>query len=454
MNGNEPSGLRGRVLRAGSWTVLGHGVAQLIRLASNLILTRLILPEAFGLMAIIIVIMTAVALFSDAGTSQALVVSPNGNKPLFRHTAWTVQVLRGLWIWCVGLLVALLLWIAGQQGWLPAGSTYADPRLPLLIAVHGFVAVLQGFSSTKLVMAQKDLRVKDAVLVSLLAQVIALPITVGLAWLYQSVWALVAGSLIAMLAQTLLTHWWLPGERDRFRWHRESLDEMMGFGRWIFLSSIIGFMASSGDRLVLGWLISTHNMAFYAIAYLLINAFQLVFLKLLSSVAFPAISEVVKQRPEQLPQTYARFQQVADLVLLTSAGFLMAAGPAIVDVLYSDQYRDSGWMLSVLAVGLIGMRYQVIEQCYMSVGRPSLMTLANALRIVALFAGMYVGFKLNGLPGAIWGVAASQFAGWPVAWYFQRQKGMSLWAGARWAVPALILGWGLGSAADGLVHWS
>jgi len=61
------AGLMARALRSASWLLLGYGGSQALRLASNLILTRLLFPEAFGLMALVSVITVGLALFSDIG---------------------------------------------------------------------------------------------------------------------------------------------------------------------------------------------------------------------------------------------------------------------------------------------------------------------------------------------------------------------------------------------------
>ncbi len=56
-----------RVLRSASWLMIGYGGSQALRLASNLILTRILFPEAFGLMALVTVVTVGLSLFSDVG---------------------------------------------------------------------------------------------------------------------------------------------------------------------------------------------------------------------------------------------------------------------------------------------------------------------------------------------------------------------------------------------------
>src|SRR3954469_16370662 len=149
--------LRGRVLRAGAWTIAGHFVSQALRLASNLIMTRLLLPEMFGIMALANVILVGIQLMSDLGLRLNIVQSGRGNDRAFLDTIWTVQIIRGVLIWGIALFVGLALHFAAGTSWLPASSVYAEPVLPWIIAVISFNAVISGFESTKLATASRDL---------------------------------------------------------------------------------------------------------------------------------------------------------------------------------------------------------------------------------------------------------------------------------------------------------
>ena len=77
----QGSGLRARALRGSVLTVGGFGASQIFRLASNLILTRLLFPEAFGMMALIMVFLQGLAMFSDVGTGPAIMQSKRGDDP-------------------------------------------------------------------------------------------------------------------------------------------------------------------------------------------------------------------------------------------------------------------------------------------------------------------------------------------------------------------------------------
>ena len=106
---------------------------------NNLILTRLLIPEYFGLMSLVTTFRIGLELFSDIGIGQNIVNSKRGDDPTFLNTAWTLQVIRGFVIWIICIFLAF-----------PAAKFYNEPRLTGLIPIVVFYSVLDGFTSTSI----------------------------------------------------------------------------------------------------------------------------------------------------------------------------------------------------------------------------------------------------------------------------------------------------------------
>ena len=78
------------------WTIASYGGSQILRFGSNLILTRLLLPELFGLMGLAYVFIVGVHLFSDIGLGPSIIQNKRGEESEFINTAWTMQIILGL----------------------------------------------------------------------------------------------------------------------------------------------------------------------------------------------------------------------------------------------------------------------------------------------------------------------------------------------------------------------
>jgi len=107
-------GMKARAIRGTALSIGTFGGSQIIRLGSNLILTRLLFPEAFGLMALMQVFILGLEQFADMGITPAIVQSKRGDERAFLNTAWSFQVARGFVLW---LLACLLTGWAVSRWW-------------------------------------------------------------------------------------------------------------------------------------------------------------------------------------------------------------------------------------------------------------------------------------------------------------------------------------------------
>jgi O-antigen/teichoic acid export membrane protein len=435
--------LRQRVLAAGAWSLAGYAVSQVIRFGSNLLMTRLLVPEMFGVMAIATIVMVGLAMFSDLGLRQSIVQSRRGNDPAFLNTAWALQILRGFLLWAIALAVAAVLHFAGRAGLVSAGSVYADPCLPWVIAALSLGAIIGGFATTKSAEASRNLALGRLTQIELAAQVAGLSAMLAWAAFDRSAWVLVAGSLTATAVSTAAGHTFLPGTANRWHWDKSAVTELVGFGKWIFASSILGFVVVNADRLMLGGMVDTTTFGVCVIAFLMVGVMELVVQRLMGAVALSALSEVVR-RGGDIRAAYYRLHAPIAALAYFGAALLMTSGHALVGVLYDHRYADAGWMLQILATTLLMAPFGIAVQAYLALGRPELHSRILFVRLGALLVAMPLGFHLFGLPGALWGAVLSQFASLPM--FIRYNVGRAIFDLSREVLllPAVLVGAAIG----------
>ena len=442
--------LRARLMRAAGWLVAGNLSSQLLRLLSNLALTRLLAPDAFALVAAINALYFALVMFSDLGLWQSVVKSDRGAEPAFLGTAWSVQLLRGGLLAVMVLALALALWLANRQGFFDADTVYADARLAPMLAALSLCALLQGLESMKLALAQRRLELRHLARLELASQLLATAVTLGLTYCTGSVWSLLAGTLGHAATRTLLSHGLLSGQGARPCWDADCARELLCFGKWIFLSSIIGFLAAHGEKLLLGGYLSSGRFGQFAIAAMLMAAAVGLYSSVNAHIVFSSLSQAIRGGDRHGRRAYLRMQQLADLMLGLLAGAVFMLGDWPVQLLYDQRYQDAGWMFQWLGLGLLGMRQQVVEQLMFARGQSAWVTVSNTMRALGLAVLVPAGFHLWGEPGAVAAVVLSQFSGWPVALWYKARNGLLAWSSEACWLPALLAGLvvgGLGRAA-------
>jgi uncharacterized protein (TIGR03382 family) len=392
------SSMAAPAIRGSMWTMGGYAAGQILRLAGNLVLTRLLFPAVFGEMALVFIFIQGLQMFSDVGTGPAIIQNPRGDDPEFLNTAWTIQCLRGVVLWLAAWAIA----------W-PVAAFYDQPSLRWLVPAAGFNAVISGFESTAMHALQRHLRLERLTVVEVSGQAVSIVATVLLAfadrWIFgpnhpSAVWAIIGGNTAACVIRLVLSHTYLPGIRNRFRLDAAAMKQQMTFGRWIFVSTLLTFLASQSDRLIFGKRIPLALFGVYSIATMLAALPTQAVLKLGSAVIFPAYSRLVARHDFKRV-----FWQVRLPLLVGSAALvagLVASGPPLIRVLYDRRYVDAGWILQFLAATAW---FQVLEvtngAALLAKGHVKWVAAGSGVKVIAMAAIIPVGFWLGGFPGAL-----------------------------------------------------
>jgi len=381
-----PPTLRRQVIRGSLQTLGGYGIVQVLRLGSNLALTRLLFPEHFGTMGLCWVALEGIELFSDVGIRPAIVHSKLGDDQQFLDTAWTIQVVRGFIVWLVACALGPLL------GWFY--SEHAELRY--LLPVVGFAAVLSGFYSTKMITAMKAMRPSQALAVQIAGQLVMVAVMITLAALYHSIWALVAGSLVSPLVQLVVSHSVLPGKSNRLHWDAGHARALFGYGRWVFVSTMFTFLARQTDRLMLAKYVEAVVLGVYNTALVGLSMCVEVVSHVVEWVAFPAYARKINAG-EDVGQLFLRITTVMQLGAGALVSGLIVAAPALIDTLYDDRYLNAGWMLRILG---FSAWFTVLEACCSSLHKAlntnKWMASGHAAKFCTLLVAIPTGFHLGG----------------------------------------------------------
>jgi O-antigen/teichoic acid export membrane protein len=386
-----------RAVRATVWVAAGQGAGHAIRFAANLVLTRFLAPEAFGVMAVVNSAIVGLHLFSDFGIRATLIQHPRGDERTFLDTAWTVQVLRGAALSVAALAIA----------W-PAAALYGLPELRVLLPVAGIGAFVHGLGPTKLLAIDRHLHPARGVLIHVGTAVLGAATMLAWVAVRPEIWALVAGGLVTSAGRTLLGFLALPGASNRFCWDPEARRAFVSFGRWIFLSTIATFLAMQADRLVFGLLAPMAVLGVYSIGQALTRLPVELVESIAHSVTFPVYSRV-RERGGDLARAYSGARLPLVWLGGISLSFLALLGPALVAFLYDDRYRDAGWIVQVVAGAcLFQVLSTTIGDALLALGKPQWTAAANGAKVAAMAVLIPVGHRAFGFPGALAGFAAAE----------------------------------------------
>ena len=402
-------------IRGAAWTFGSYFTGQFLRFGSNLILTRLLMPEIFGLMVIVNIVIGGLEMFSDLGVGLSIIQNPKGEEDRFLRTAWTVQILRSLLLWAISLLLA----------W-PVARLYNAPALTYILPLATLGVVIDAFTNPWIDVLNRRLQLSTIVLIELGAYALSIIAMILGALVSKTVWPLLVGGFVHSFLSMLISHF-LGGPKMRFTLDREIAADLFHFGKWLFISSILTFCASHLDRLVLGTFLSLHELGVYSIAFMLSQVMVQVVAQLSRKVLFPLYSRTAELGPAQLRRQTIKVRSALLLITLPPIAALIVIAPELINFLYDDRYLAAGHYLQLLGAGaLFATLLGPIDCVLMASGNTKRHMLLQFFRSATMLSAMLLGGWYAGALGVIYGYVGSQLAYYPFLAGLVRRYGVWL----------------------------
>jgi O-antigen/teichoic acid export membrane protein len=421
-----------------TWTLIGFGGGTVIRTIGNMTLTRFVAPEAFGIMALVNVTIQGLQMMSDVGVGTAIVQHKRGSEDTFLRTAWTLGIIRSVLIALVGCLLAL-----------PIARMYDNAVLAPLIIVSSLSTLLNGTMSTSLFIASRELKIHRVVAIELITSIVTTMTMIlaavcypvissavlglaTLAWmpgaiarfvarnLTNPVWALLIGTFCGLVIRWVLSYTIVPSIRHRLCWNKECRTELIRYGRWIVLSTLLTFLTNQLDRFIVPKLLNNLTLfGLYSIALNFASMPMDILQRLGSQVLFPVYSTLARQN-RFTGDTYARVSFIILTLGALSVSGLVAIAPGFIRTFFRAEYHDVAIILQVFAlvVWLRVLQYNS-SSALLAMGDTKIQASSNMVKLVGLAvfvaAGFYAGsalsdHRLAGLFGAIAGIALAELA--------------------------------------------
>jgi O-antigen/teichoic acid export membrane protein len=378
--------LKGRVLRGGAWLGGASFFEQAIRFSRNMLLTRLLAPDAFGAMAIVLSATSLVQMTVEVGARESLIQNPKGAEDSHINAAWWLTMSRASFVYFLIYFFA------------PAISRfYGNPELSSLARVVTLSLLFDGAISPRAYIAMKEMKFWKWAAVNNGGGILGVITTVVLSLFMRDVWALAIGFCSENAARCVLSYAICPFRPSLP--HLFAIRDLLKFSKGIFGLALFNLLFMRMDIFVLGKLYSATDLGLYSMAVYLIQTPAGFLVNVINQTLLPALSRVQEDNA-RMNRILLQVTSATVLVGLPAAVFVMFCGRSLLTIVYGARYSTASTALGLACcAALFNILNNQITMAFYAKGLPQLHRRSVAIMAITVVVLAYPLAKIFGLWG-------------------------------------------------------
>lgn len=366
------------------WLLMFRIFSQGFGFIRTIILARLLAPADFGLFGITLLAVSFLETFSQSGFQSAL-IHKKGDINSYLDTSFIVQALRGF-------LIALILFVSAPYIAIFFEANGAEPILRV-IAIAIFI---QGLTNVATIYLQKELEFKKYFFYQVSGTLADIIVSIILAIIFANVWALVAGYMAGIIVRCIVSYmiyFYIP----KFRLDIKKAKELMGYGKWVFGTNVIGFFMAQVDSFFVAKLSGVASLGFYQVAYKIPSILGL---EVLAGATFPAYSKI-QDDIVKLREAYLKITKIFAMLLMPMAVGIYILIPRFIILFLGDKWLPVLWPMRILSLSALVWTMAVVsDYMFLAIGKPYIQARWSAVRLLILVILLYPFIKMYDLTGA------------------------------------------------------
>ncbi|MCD4676670.1 MAG: MOP flippase family protein [Desulfobacula sp.] len=400
--------LKQQAVRGTKWTACSALLVTILQLARIIVLGRLLSPDDFGLMAMMLVVIGFAQIFREMGLGSAIIQRPNPTRNELSTIYWANIVL--------GMTVYFILLIATPL----VASFYKTDALKAMLPIVAITFLVIPWGNQFRVLLQKELKFRSLSCIEVFSATVGTVASIYMAWSGLGVWSLIYGQLVDSIFRTLALCWigWRMNTWPKIHFAAKDLSGYLKFGLNQVGAMTVNYFNSRADQLVIGAVLGAEALGLYSMAFNLVMMPVQKINPIFTRIAFPVLAKIQGDRV-RLKRWYIKM-----LNILTSLNAPVLIGFAIVAPIVIPIMLGSKW-ISIIPVVQILCVFSLIRSTgnpggslLLAVGRPDVefywnLGLLFLVPGTVFVSGMYGG-TLVAVALALLGLQTSLF----FPWYF------------------------------------
>jgi lipopolysaccharide exporter len=396
-------------------TTFAFGLQAVIRLVSSVILTRVLLPEAYGIITILGSILYVISNILDTNVALFIVRDKNAEQPRYLNTAWTMRLSRSV-------LSSAVLFVCAP---LIANKIYDLPSLILPLRVFSLWFLIDGFESMAFALAIRRKQARLQMYSELAASVLSTAFSIVYCYHYHTFWGIAFAMLLNRLIMTVLSHLYYRELRPRLFIDLAAAREILVYSKFTIPSSFLTLGLNQFDKVVFLRLFDLRLLGIYGLAGNISGAIEALISKISQAVLYPRCAHNFRENPDTAAKRYYTENIKLFAGILAMPAAVAGAAHLLITLLYDPRYSEAGSVLQALAIRAVFLSLaSPAEDLLISAGQFHVILVGNVLRAAWIVLGSLIGYYFLGFLGFIYGLSLSGLP--PLVYYLwlQKSKGM------------------------------
>lgn len=382
--------INNKVIDSTKWSAITEIMAKLVTPISNMVLARILAPEAFGVLSTVTMIISFADMFTDAGFQKYLVQHEFGDEDKKYKYAdvsfWT------------NLFVSILFWIVISIYREPIAVLVGNPGLGNVISISCIQLIFTSFSSIQMALYRRDFDFKTIFSVRIITIFIPFILTIPLALMGFSYWSLVIGAiatqLINAIIMTIKSKW-----RPRLFYSINILKEMISFSIWSLVESISIWLTTWVDSFIVGMYLNEHYLGLYKTSTSLVNSIMSLVTATTIPVLFSTLSRL-QDDEEAFKSMFYKFQNIIAYLIIPIGICVFIYEDLVTSILLGSQWIEASrivGMWSITSVIVIVFSY-FNSEVYRAKGKPKISFISQIIHLVFLIPACIISLKFGFWP--------------------------------------------------------
>ncbi|MFC6733726.1 lipopolysaccharide biosynthesis protein [Haladaptatus sp. DYSN1] len=401
--------LRQKALHSGFWAGFLNVSDRGLQIFKLLILGNILAPASFGILGIALLTKMMLWQLTQLGLNTALIQQKEENIDEYLDTAWSINLFRGLCIFAAVFVTAPFI-----------ADVFREPLAGPVIQVIGISVILDSLINPATVYFQKELEFYKEYIFNFSKSIVDVVVTITAALIWQSVWALVVGLLLSGVVKVIASYL-LHSYRPKLAFKTEKAKEMLTFGKWIWVTSLVTFMATSGDDAFVGWYLSAGALGLYQMAFRLSNAPATEVTQTIASVSLPLFSKLQDDK-NRLKKAYLRMFGLTSVIGLPMAIGIILVAPEFTEFALGDKWIEMVPAMQIMAIaGLFRAYGKTGGVLFQGYGSPHWDFRMNLVRVITIIVSIAPLTSRWGITGTALAITLGMGSALPI-WAFKSKE--------------------------------